>query len=241
MAENFNINDFRTSIKKTYHRAAHFNVELPVPNGLKAVRGDSDREFESTNRILHFNIEATSLPGFALGTDENRRYGYGTTRLKPYVGIYDTIPITVRSDSEGKIYDFFQSWMKLIFNYDTRDGIDAGSGFSTAKVGISRPYEVGYKSDYVSYAYINVYDEEGGDPTIKLALLDCYPIHLGTATLDWNDPNILRFPVTLAFSDWWNERRITNQQVYQNDLPPLPANPVNAGLSQLPPAQVTPS
>lgn len=237
MAESFNINDFKTSIMKSYHRAAHFNMEVGMPNGLRAIESesywntnDASRSLNATNRILHFNIEATSLPGIALGTDENRRYGIGPTRLKPYVGIYDTIPITVRSDSEGKIYDFFQSWMKLIFNYDTRNGIDGADGFSSNTSGQSMAYDVAYKKDYASTANINVYDEEGGEPSIKLYLIDCFPIHIGNAALDWNDTNILKFPVTLTFSDWYNNREIANRAVTSTDLPPLPPNPVNNGL-----------
>jgi T4-like virus tail tube protein gp19. len=247
MSDSFNISDFRTSIQKTYHRVAHFNMELPIPEGLRNAESenlvstkDPSRSFASTNRILHFNIETAFLPGIAFGTDENRRYGYGPTRLKPYVGIYDTIPITVRSDSEGKIYDFFQSWMKLIFNSDTRAGFNGAVGFSN-QFGLSMPYEISYKQDYVTFANINVYDEEGGDPTIKLRLHNCFPIHLGNVSLDWNDPGIMKFPVTLTFSDWWNERKIMSNTVSQQDLPPLPANPANGDVAPLPPAQVTPS
>lgn len=222
MVDSFNISKFKASIEKSYHRAAHFNMELTPPQGLRALDLDGSlaqgSSFFETTKKLHFNIESTNLPGFALATDENRRYGYGTTRLKPYVGIYDSLTINVRSDSAGRNYEFFQSWMKLIFNYDNSIGsMDTNNGFGLG--GRASVYEMNYKKDYSTIANINVYDEEGGDPTIMLYFSDIYPIHLGNATLDWNDPNILKFPVTLTFSDWYNGRNVTPGRVVEGQLP----------------------
>lgn len=209
-------------------------MHMGIPNALRyAITTESFGQFDEANRMLNFNIETSQIPGFAIGTDENRRYGLGTPRLKPYVGIYDTISIVVRSDSEGKIYNFFQSWMKVIFNYDNPGvGIDEVTGWSTA--GPTRTYEVGYLTDYATNSFLNVYDEEGGDPTVKIELIDCYPIHLGSATLDWHDPNILKFPVTLTFSDWRNDSiNIVNRNVYDWDLPTIRRDNITPGTTPI--------
>jgi hypothetical protein len=157
-----------------------------------------------TSRIP-FEVEATNLPGVAFATDENRRYGYGAFNLKPYVPIFDTLDMTVRSDSDGLLYNFFQSWMKLVINYDMGNGIGGQTGLGSGKYGAGTPYEIMYKSDYVTSAVVSVYPPQGGNPTIIVNINDCYPIHIGNAQVDWSDQKLLKFPVTLAFSSWYSD------------------------------------
>lgn len=205
---NFDVNEFRASIDSSYHRAAHFDMHLGIPNSMRGSAAGS-QNFSATARKLHFDIEATNLPGFAVGTDEIRRYGIGPFELRPYAPIFDTINITVRSDSNGRAYEFFQGWMGSIINYDFSEG------FGKQRNGKSA-YEVSYKYDYTVMADINLYDEAGGDPTVKLLLIDAFPIHMGNVSLDWHDPNIIRIPLTLTFANWYLDPRIQTQNTERN-------------------------
>lgn len=194
MANNFDVNEFRSSIDQSYHRTAHFDMNIGMPNGLRA--GENRQNLTETARKLHFDIEATNLPGVAIGTDENRRFGIGPFSLKPYAPIFDTINVVVRSDSKGNTYEFFQNWMQSIINYDFSGGIDGTRNNKAV-------YDVSYKIDYISMVEINMYDEAGGDPTVKLFLIDAFPIHMGNVALDWHDNNIVRIPLTFTFANWY--------------------------------------
>jgi hypothetical protein len=217
----FDVQSFRSSINKSYHRTAHFDMEISMPLGL--LQNVEEPYFERLiegNKSVRFNLESSNIPGIAFGTDENRRQGFGVTNLKPYVPIFDVINATVRSDSEGLVYDFFQSWMKLIINFDGRHTINNGRGFGPNRREVAGMFEIAYKTDYISETKINLYDEGGDEPTTVLTLMDCYPVHLGNANVDWRDNNILRFPVTFTFSSWYSGRDIASP-VSETDLPPL--------------------
>lgn len=210
----FSIDDFRSHLKKSYHRTAHYKVEFGIPIGLASnLSEENASRLKEGLKSVEFDIETASLPGIALGTLEDRRYGFGPYNLKPYTPIFDVLQLTVRSDSEGLNYDFFQSWMKLILNFDVRNGIDVGFLYalgSGSAGSVPSGYEVSYKNDYASIANINVYDEEGGEPTTSIQLLNAYPIHLGNVGLDWSENRIMKFPVTITFASWMpnNKRQI---------------------------------
>lgn len=207
----FDISEFRSGISNSYHRSSHFRMEIVGPNGLSLEGGVSE---ENRHRLIDasmrmsFEIEATNLPGVAMGTDDIRRQGFGPFSKMPYAPIFDTIDITVRSDSDGKLYDFFQTWMKLVINYDYRHGMSVDGGLG-ARSNITSPpgvYEVQYKERYRATSIISLFDELGEEPTIELTMIDCYPIHLGNVPLNWSSNDIVKFPVTLTFKDWYQKR-----------------------------------
>jgi hypothetical protein len=206
----FDVQAFRSSIANNYHREAHYDMVIGMPRALlRNVEGDYSQQIRQTHQRLHFEIESANIPGIAFGTDEIRLQGVGPFDRKPYVPIFDTVSVLVRSDSEGRIYDFFQSWMKLIINFDSRHGMEGPTGFTQIPGGqAATVYEVGYKADYKSESVINVYDKVGGQPTLQLVLTDCYPIHLGNAPLSWSSAEIIKFPVTFTFTDWHQSRNI---------------------------------
>jgi hypothetical protein len=221
----FNISRFKAQIEDSYHRGAHFNVTLTIPKGLsKNLDANTVNTVARLAGRLPLEIETANIPGFALATDENHRYGYGAFNLKPYAPIFDTVNMTVRSDSQGLVYGFFQSWMKLIVNYDMRFGIDNATGLGSGKYGAGTPYEVMYKSDYISQMTISAFPEQGGDATISTVLIDAFPIHLGNAQLDWSDPKILKFAVTVAFSSWYNDTALGESMTANNSTYTPPTN-----------------
>ena len=194
----FDINDFRSSIND-YHKTAHFNMILSIPQGL---RGDLESYMGEDINVLDvvaglvFNIEATELPGVSIATDEVRRYGVGNFERKPYVTTFKELDITVRSDAAGSIYKFFQSWMKLIINFDGRYGRNGITGFRGASV-----YEVAYKATYATRATVATYDG-AGDENLRINFNNIYPIYLSPTSLNWSDNNIVKFQVKFSYSEW---------------------------------------
>lgn len=225
----FDVDLFRTYMNKAgVIRTSHFTMTIPKPPGLKA-NSDKDSEFDSLIRELGFAIEATNLPGISMATDEVRRYGYGVFEKKPYVPIFADVNFRAICDREGKIYDFFQSWLKLIINYDSRKSKTNGA----TGVGRGRmdPYEIAYKSEYAADVVIQVYNEYAKE-VIKVTLLEAYPIFMGDVNLNWGDTNsIVRLPITMTFRDWYQERDIYNPD-QPNDTP-------NSGSQKTPESQTT--
>lgn len=200
----FDISSFRSTIKTDYHYTSHFHLLIGVPPGLAgSMQAGSQEDFGTTSKRIMFEVEQTNSPGIQLATDEVRRYGMGSYELKPYAPIFNKLNAVVRSDSEGKIYDFFQSWMKLVINYDFRNGIDSAVGFNN-----STAFEVAYKKDYVVEAELINYDKQGAEVK-RIHLRNFYPVLLNDVQYEWTSASqIVRIPMTFAFSDWYQERKI---------------------------------
>lgn len=210
MAEGtFDVSEFRSKVEGRYHRAAHYSMEVGFPQGLYAVDPDFFPDIETAWKKLRFDIEASNLPGVAIATDDIRRQGFGAIEKMPYVPVFDSVDITVRSDVDGKAYEFFQTWMKLIVNFDERYDLGGGTGITRDTRGITG-YEVSYKSEYTADTSILVHDVVTDKPTIKVTLKDCYPLHVGNVPLNWAANEIVKFPVTLTFTDWFNEKNVTS-------------------------------
>lgn len=203
------IDDFRSyALNAGYIKSSNFQMRIKsLPKGLDGGK-NKNSEFATTMRNQIYTIEATNLPGVSLATDEVRRYGIGNFEKKPYVPIFADVNIRVHVDSKGTIYDFFQSWMKLIINYDVR------KGFNTTETSVGRnkqqPYELSYKEDYQTDIEIICFDPMGKE-SIKINLVEAYPIFIGDIPLSWDNVNtVIKLPVTLTFRDWYQEREISS-------------------------------
>lgn len=203
--DGFDIDAFRANMNDGFHKTAHFNMAVTTPLGLirnlvpaaDPNRTDQGIDINDTLKKLSFNIEATELPGVSIATDEVRKYGIGNFERVPYVTTFKELDVTVRSDAEGHLYHFFQSWMKLVVNFDVRAGIRGASlGFRGAET-----YEVSYKSEYVSQASVVTYKGDGTQ-NIHIMFNNLYPIYLSPTSLNWNDNNIVKFQVKFAYSEW---------------------------------------
>lgn len=217
--ESFNISNFRDSITDSYHKNSHFVMEIGSISAMDFNESVDVRNiFKPTKKKVTFEIEQTTLPGIALATQEIRRNGFGPISMMPYTSIFDTVPITVRSDSDGKLYDFFSQWMKLISRFDMQD-INSYSD-RLKPTSNSQPYEISYRKDYSTIATIKVFNDTGKATTI-IDLIDCFPIHIGNVSLDWSSNAILKFPATLTFTNWYS-RNIDD--VITSDLSPIPVS-----------------
>jgi hypothetical protein len=194
----FDISKFKSTMTNSYNRTNQFHLLLNTPPGL--LSGGS--KFANINKKITFDIEKATMPGVSIVTDDIRRYGYGYFDRKPYATDFAEIDALIRSDSEGFNYSFFQSWMKLIINFDVQNSMsDFSNGLGT-NAGSSIPYEVSYKKDYSTTAQFVNYNEDAA-PSVVIEMRNLFPIYLGEVQYDWGDNNnIVKFPVKFTYSDW---------------------------------------
>lgn len=148
------------------------------------------------------------LPGLDLAVAPILQYGYGAPEKRP-VGKpqFGECQITINCDAKGTQWTFFKKWLEIINNFDTSEGIDGiggdiGAGLG-GTAGINDPYEVSYKEDYLSFAVISMYSDNG-DEILTVVLNECYPISLSNLRLDWGQTDsIAKFGVALTYRDWF--------------------------------------
>lgn len=201
----FDISKFKANIGN-YHKTSRFQMYIHVPTILENVfKNDTNSNLSNTAKKLMFDIEKVVMPGISFATEDIRRQGYGYIERKPYSPIMETINCIVRSDSEGKNYDYFQTWLKSVMDYQIEGSIDSQDHFSIGPWD-AHYYELNYKDDYsatVEIAAIN----ESSEAAIHLILYEVYPIYIGDMNYDWADMNnIVKFPIKLTYSYWKQSR-----------------------------------
>lgn len=197
----FNVQSFISSVSKNgIMRNNKFLVRIPMPRGM--LQSNASARLQSTSRFIELWCESTNIPGVSLSTNEIRRYGYGNVEKKPYVSINNDVNFSFLSDGDGEIWSFFQQWIRMIVNYDMRNGIDPPT-----KNGVlpgQNPWELAYKYEYVSDVEVIVFNEQGND-VLTVVLREAYPTFVGDVQLNWGDTNnIARIPVTMTVYDWYN-------------------------------------
>ena len=215
----FNINEFRSKVGEfgvLKSSAVLVNVYFGQQFGLRQY----NQQFGNVMNNLQFMAEATNLPGVSLATTEIRRHGYGVIEKKPYVPIFTDINMAFRSDQNGDLYTFFQTWMKMIINFDGRQSISAISGVIPTQA----MYEVAYKDNYMCTVTIHLLDQQGKEP-VQVVLTEAYPIFLGDIPLAWQATNdYVKIPIRFTFKDWYLEnKQFTNiDNVNPASLPAQP-------------------
>lgn len=195
----FNVETFKSSISKNgVMRNNKFLVRMPYPRGM-----NGKSALTNTSRYLELWCESTNIPGVSLATNEIRRYGYGNIEKKPYVAVNNDVNFSFISDGNSDIWSFFQQWIRMIVNYDMRYGINADR--NNGVLAGQKPFELGYKYEYVSDIEVIVFNENGKD-ILTVILREAYPTFVGDVQLNWGDTNnIARIPVTMTVYDWYNK------------------------------------
>jgi len=226
----FNINNFKGKMSELgVLKSSSVYVQIS-PSSQFGLNGfNSFSEFGGMYEKLQFSAEATKLPGIRLATTEIRRHGYGVIEKKPYVPIFTDLEVVFRSDAKGDIYTFFQTWMKMIINFDGRGSINSVNGVLPGQA----LYEVAYKENYMSTVVINLMDNNGSE-RIKIVLTEAYPIFLGEIPLAWQAVNdYVKIPVVFTFKDWYMENTpnrkfseiVNPTNIINNNRPDQPFGP----------------
>lgn len=198
----FNINEFRSKVGDLGVLKSS-GVMVYMYFGKDFGLRQYSQQFGNVISDLQFMAEATNLPGVSLATTEIRRYGYGVIEKKPYVPIFTDISLAFRSDQKGDLYMFFQTWMKMIINFDGRQSINSVTGVIPQQA----MYEVAYKENYMATVEIHMMDQQGNTP-VKIVLTEAYPIFLGEVPLAWQATNdYVKIPIRFTFRDWYLENK----------------------------------
>lgn len=202
MAEGFNVNTFKSTLSNNNGvlKNNKFLVRMFAPKGFES--SQQAWEMSQTVRNLEFWCESANIPGVSLNVNEVRRYGYGTIEKKPYASLNNDITMSFLGDAKGAIWTYFQQWLRLIVNYDMRNGITADTGM----IPHQGPFEMTYKDNYAVDIYLHVYDDYG-EEILRIVLREAYPIFVGDVQLNWGDTNsLMRIPVTFTVFDWYNDK-----------------------------------
>lgn len=208
----FNINEFRSKVGE-FGVLKSSAVLVNIYGSNKFGLNQYSQQLGNVGGNIQFMAEATRLPGVSLSTTEIRRHGYGVIEKKPYVPIFTDVDLVFRSDAKGDVYTFFQSWMKMIINFDGRNSINSVTGILRDQ----GMYEVAYKENYMATMEITVMNQQG-DTAIQVMMTEAYPIFLGDIPLAWQATNdYVKVPIRITFKDWYLE----NKQVFNiNNMKP---------------------
>ena len=155
---------------------------------------------EEGHRKTMFFAESVNMPGVSLSYTDVRRLGVGPRERVPFAPVFVDAAATIVSDAKSRVYDFWQSWIKLVMPHDVRGGrMDDAKGITAS----SRAYEATYRHRYVSDIRIVEFDPAGR--IVKVGTMrDAFPIFLGDEQLSWADTNsIAKFVVQIAYTDWY--------------------------------------
>lgn len=185
------INAFRSSvIGQGLMRNNRFLVQMSKPNLFYA--NDSALFVDA---VLPFVCEAANLPGISIATSEVRRHGIGPIEKRPYSTNLIDINFTFLVDNEGIVLKFFKEWINGIVRYDTlvTNGDDRP---------VPQPYEVEYRSEYVSDIEILMYNE-AMQQVYKVTLYNAFPIYVGDVPLNWGSTDdYIKLPVSFSYTTW---------------------------------------
>ena len=205
--QGFDVSTFRANINGSgLMRTNRFLVRIFVPPGMR-----TSPLLVGTAKYLEYWCEGINIPGVSLATNEVRRYGYGNYEKKPYVAVTNDVEISLISDAGAAIWTFFQQWVRMIVNFDMRNGInpDVPNGVLAGQ----RPFQIAYKAEYVSDIQILVFNDHSTTPELVVVLREAYPIFVGDIRMNWADTNsIARIPVTLTMYDWYNTTLAFNNE-----------------------------
>jgi hypothetical protein len=179
-------------------RTNKFEMNFTPPIGL--LSGQNFSSLQGVDKLMHLYGEQANIPGVALDVAPIRRYGYGPMEKKPFAPIFNDAAFMFRSDAHGLVWKYMQSWMRLVLNYQNQQSLDAPTGILSNQ----HPFELAYKSDYITTTWVDVFDDEG-KVKIRTVLRDAYPIFIGDVQLSWESKNeYMKIPVTFAFMDWYH-------------------------------------
>lgn len=194
----FNVNSFITNLMQYGTLQTNkFEVEIPLPSELGI---NNKTTYEN---ILRLRTERVRLPGIVLDNIETRRYGIGPTYKTPTNVRFEPVSMSFLETAKSDIYYTFNDWIRRgIFEYSRTGGNRSG------ETNPIPTFLAEYKQDYISDITINVYNNEGNNgittgiaPSLKIKLIEAFPISLGDNDLSWNDNNNLyRINVSFAYS-----------------------------------------
>jgi hypothetical protein len=186
----FNIEKFRTNIAKFgYLDNNSFNVYVQTPPIL--LNNVQNRNIATGNiaENMSFRIDQVRAPGISLQTVDNSRYGVGPTQKQPYNAQFQEVSISMLGDHYCEFWQFWYNWTRAIFEYNSATPNGTAS------------YSSAYKNEYSSTVLIYFYDHFGRNIQ-RIDLFECFPASIREIPLSWGDSNLMRFNVSLVYTEF---------------------------------------
>lgn len=196
----FNIETFRSEFSKDNFVSTHsYLVTFSKFNSQSRILS---RFVDNNASLLTMRCDNAILPGVRLLKDETiRRYGYGPIERVPYGVQFNDITLNWIADSQGKIVEFFNYWMRSIVNYDSAGGRDMQTTSRINGLTVS-PYEIGYKDNYANPKMnIFIYDHQL-DQVIIYELFDAFPSAINDVPVAWGEQDtMLKYSIEFSYTD----------------------------------------
>jgi hypothetical protein len=174
----FNISEFKSRIDKYggLARKNLFVVDITF-NG----RNTNITVPNFSQSDLRFFCQSAILPGLNIQVQDYKPNGFGLPYSVPISLVPDQINLIFMLDSQHRVLNFFHQWMQKIINYDVSRGI-----FS--QVNGQLPYEIGYKTDYVSTLRLSFYSTDL-NTHYEYTLLEAFPTQISPINVSWDENN----------------------------------------------------
>lgn len=196
----FDISNFRTELNNFGVLPTHSYLVRFAPFKSSGLTKALNNYTTINKDKLIMRCDNAILPTISLLKEEAvRRYGYGPTETVPYNVNFGDFTLQWIVDNNSEVVDFFNKWINLIVNHDSKGGANMRS---TGQFNNYQPYEVGFKDDYSnSNISVFVYDRQL-NKTIEYNIFDAFPISIQSVNLAWGDENqLMKYNVTFAFTD----------------------------------------
>lgn len=171
-------------------------VEFGLPPILQGVDGMNSQVL----LLARHRAAAFPTPGTTFATSEIKRYGVGPVERKPYLPLFNDIPVEFIGDSRGNIHKFFYVWLNSIINFID---LPYDGAFKDKFGGVSKnPFSLEFKDNYKTRLLIRSFDDAQGQLT-SVYLEDAFPVSISDIQHNWNDENTLvRFTVNFSYTHW---------------------------------------
>lgn len=199
--------------------ALNNTIQTLGPNG-GIITEQITADISSIGRSVEYWCEAVTLPGYQLATGDTRRWTYGPNEKRPFGPNVLPVQTLFLSDGNGDMFKFFHSWMNNIIPHYVSSSFPYPQPDSPGM----DPYEVRYKSEYVTDLHIYVYGEHASsnDPKeadreiLHYVLREAFPSHITDVPMAWADTNThMKFQVIFDYLDWYMERIQVKRVVQQ--------------------------
>lgn len=145
-------------------------------------------------KFIPFFCFDVNAPGFSYETYNYRTLSYGVQQEAPLAPIYSDIMANFYSDNNGKILHFFNRWYRSIINTN----VNSNNPYNRTGSAI---YEVNFKSDYATTAYLYIFDQIDSN-IITYEMDRFYPILINDMKLSWEQKNShLILPIRFTYQN----------------------------------------
>lgn len=192
---------------------SHFEVEIPIPPGLKSEDGKKYLEangleqFENNNQsTLNLLCSETSLPGSNIGTMDITGDYHGVTVRHANRRIYDDrIDMTFYVDAENYLpIKYFEVWMKYIVGESITE-----TGGRPGSIDPQYFYRLNYPKNYIAtglavtkFERTGNNSKEGGSyngNSLKYQFINSFPISIASMPVSYDASSLLKCTISFSY------------------------------------------